>query len=285
MNSTDYRVTALLTEHLGFAPLTLIDQVINDVNGIMYKCTDALERFLTKRRDAQVSANSDNVFSGDEIKLGAAELETLLESHVDKNFDKFELYTLRNILTIPGDLVDNGWIRLKHHDGLTAKSVNMSASAESDDRISSLVASINLELQLRKMLLLQKEKAAKIVGLLRHYKQCVETITLAGANSKLLAETAATLRLHLQPLNENVYYLLGQVDDLLKRVLQLNDKFMKDESLDGIRNIKFGPTVRDNYIREKSLRILDEIGVLQSDTPLGQPAKVLYSAFAQEDST
>lgn len=42
------------------------------------------------------------------------QLETLLESTVDKTFDKFEIYTLRNILTIPDDLAP--WMRLGHYE-------------------------------------------------------------------------------------------------------------------------------------------------------------------------
>lgn len=301
MNSADYRVTSLLTEHLGFAPLTLIDEIINDVNRIMYKCTDALEQFLMKRRESQLqqlaaAKNADDdvrldagtqkeqakVFSEDEIRLGAAELETLLVSHVDKNFDKFELYTLRNIFTIPRDLVEGGWIRLKHQEGVTGEFLLAQSSADLDAHLQPLVDSINFELQLRKLLLLQKNKAAKILDLLRHYKHCVETITQAGPHLKLLPETIATLKHHLHPMNENVYYLLGQVDDLLKQVLRLNDKFMKDESLNGLRNIHFGPSARDNYIREKSLKILDEIGVLGTDAK-HLSAKVLYSAYAQTE--
>lgn len=296
MNSADYRVTSLLTEHLGFAPLTLIDEVINDVNQIMYNCTDALERFLMKRRAAQLQQlgkPTDNdgdgdvlmdgttqpeaagVFPAEEIRLGAAELETLLVSHVDKNFDKFELYTLRNIFTMPRDLVEGGWIRLKHQENVTADSVGK-GSGDVDEVIKPLVDSINLELQLRKMLLLHKVKAGKIVELLRHYKRCVIAVTQAGAELKLLPE-AATILKDLQPMNENVYYLLGQVDELLKQVLRLNDKFMKDEQVNGLRNMKFGASLRDRYIRDKSLKILDEIGVLGSDVG----GKVLYSAYAQ----
>lgn len=47
-----------------------------------------------------------------EIETGTHQLETLLYSSIDRNFDKFELYMLRNILAIP--LEDAGWIRLKH---------------------------------------------------------------------------------------------------------------------------------------------------------------------------
>ena len=42
------------------------------------------------------------------------QLETLLESTVDKTFDKFEIYTLRNILTVPDELA--GWMRLGHYE-------------------------------------------------------------------------------------------------------------------------------------------------------------------------
>lgn len=49
-----------------------------------------------------------------EIENGLHQLETLLEATVDKAFDKFEIYVLRNILTVPQDLVQ--WIRLSHHE-------------------------------------------------------------------------------------------------------------------------------------------------------------------------
>ena len=49
-----------------------------------------------------------------ELENGVHQLETLLESTVDKSFDKFEIYTLRNILTIPDDLAP--WMRLAHYE-------------------------------------------------------------------------------------------------------------------------------------------------------------------------
>lgn len=51
-----------------------------------------------------------------EIENGVHQLETLLESTVDKAFDKFEIYTLRNILTVPDDLAQ--WMRLAHYEVL-----------------------------------------------------------------------------------------------------------------------------------------------------------------------
>lgn len=49
-----------------------------------------------------------------EIENGLHQLETLLEANVDKAFDKFEIYVLRNILTVPEDLLF--WVRLKHYE-------------------------------------------------------------------------------------------------------------------------------------------------------------------------
>ena len=102
----DYRVNALVTEHLGFPATVVIDDVINAVNEIMYKCVAAMDTFLLERTD-KFGAGDKKIIS-EEIQIGTAKLETLLESNVDKNFDKFELYALRNIFTIPQTLVEQG---------------------------------------------------------------------------------------------------------------------------------------------------------------------------------
>ena len=49
-----------------------------------------------------------------EIENGVHQLETLLEATVDKDFDKLEIYCLRNVLYVPEDVV--GWVRLKHYE-------------------------------------------------------------------------------------------------------------------------------------------------------------------------
>lgn len=49
-----------------------------------------------------------------EIEEGLHKLETLLNSTIDKNFDKFEIYVLRNILSVPAELVN--WVRLSHYE-------------------------------------------------------------------------------------------------------------------------------------------------------------------------
>lgn len=58
-----------------------------------------------------------------EIESGTHQLETLLCASIDRNFDKFEIYVLRNILCVrPVDV--RNWMRLSHYEGLDLASVN-----------------------------------------------------------------------------------------------------------------------------------------------------------------
>ncbi len=50
------------------------------------------------------------------MENGTHQLETLLCASIDRNFDKFELYTMRNILCVRPE--DRDWIRLAHYEGL-----------------------------------------------------------------------------------------------------------------------------------------------------------------------
>lgn len=51
-----------------------------------------------------------------EIASGTHQLETLLCTSIDRNFDKFELYVMRNILCVKPE--DRDWLRLGHYEGL-----------------------------------------------------------------------------------------------------------------------------------------------------------------------
>lgn len=113
---------------------SLIDEIINAVNTIIYRALEAIENGLfsippptlgfgnaTADRDAD-GRNADVQGEGggkgrdfkEEIENGVHRLETLLEATVDKTFDRFEIFTLRNILTVPDDLA--GWMRLTHYE-------------------------------------------------------------------------------------------------------------------------------------------------------------------------
>ncbi|KAL8736906.1 MAG: hypothetical protein Q9181_002202, partial [Wetmoreana brouardii] len=122
------QVEALLTEHFRYTPLSLIDDIINTVNTIIYRAIEAIENGLFSIPPQQLGYSPDNDTSRDEstlpdanhpeakdeIENGVHQLETLLEATVDKTFDKFEIYTLRNILTVPDELAP--WMRLGHYE-------------------------------------------------------------------------------------------------------------------------------------------------------------------------
>ncbi|TGZ85555.1 Mis12-domain-containing protein [Ascodesmis nigricans] len=121
--------TALVTEHFGWTPLSFVDDVINAVNELLYGALESVETFLLSQPPGalgfvtppgvfrETDGNGEVQLSKaeeDEIMKGLHRLETLFESAVDKAFDGFELYVLRNIFNVhPPDLV--GWVRLAHH--------------------------------------------------------------------------------------------------------------------------------------------------------------------------
>ncbi|KAM5435410.1 hypothetical protein McanMca71_005316 [Microsporum canis] len=134
--------TSLLTEHFSYTPLSLIDDVINSVNNLIYQAISSLEDGLQSTPperlgfrhgpgtipDTDDDGNIQYPEARLEIENGLHQLETLLEATVDKAFDKFEIYVLRNVLTVPEDLT--GWIRLSHHEGLSLEPSREDAPTE-----------------------------------------------------------------------------------------------------------------------------------------------------------
>jgi kinetochore protein Mis12/MTW1 len=128
MASNKQIATALLTEHLRYTPLALIDDIINTVNELTNRAVDGAERGLLAADpaalgfSAKAAAENGKDEEGvdvypeirSEIEEGVHQLETLLEANIDKNFDKFEILALRGILSVPQDLVS--WIRLAHYE-------------------------------------------------------------------------------------------------------------------------------------------------------------------------
>ncbi|KAJ2368055.1 hypothetical protein H4S01_001807 [Coemansia sp. RSA 2610] len=86
---------SLVVEHFGFLPISFIDEIINAANDTIYRATDALCKFVEKEQG-----------SGEATSQAINKAETLLEHAVDKNFDKFELYALRNLFNVPQGLED-----------------------------------------------------------------------------------------------------------------------------------------------------------------------------------
>ncbi|USP80306.1 uncharacterized protein yc1106_07580 [Curvularia clavata] len=139
MASAKQQENMLLTEHFSWPPISLIDDIINAVNEVLYRCTDSFETglssadpallgfadlYASQNREPQKDEDGNNVYPEArlEIEEGVLKLETLMENAVDKNFDKLEIWTLRNIFALGrGKGEDEGlgdWVRLGHYENL-----------------------------------------------------------------------------------------------------------------------------------------------------------------------
>lgn len=227
---------SILTEHLGYAPISLIDDVINAVNDILYKCTAAMESFLTSRygEDERIAEN--------EIEHGTAQLEMVLESVVDKSFDKFELYVLRNLLTIPVDLISGGWIRLKHHQG-----VDFSGPTAGEPLIEDQIAAVEKELYI------QRRMNNALSCQLKSKQLALERISDIQRDAEFLSPQNNSLLLGVHPLSETVSKLCGQARNAVDTMKQT------EESLNSIPlkpYLDLSP--RDRYINNFAHRAIQE---------------------------
>ncbi|KAJ4392178.1 hypothetical protein N0V93_005803 [Gnomoniopsis smithogilvyi] len=139
--------TELLTEHFGYPPVSLLDEIINSINIISERGLTSVETSLlnappaslgfgkpaltsntkSKRKrkqpdpppeDAAPALSQEEIedLAQKEIASGTHQLETLLCTSIDRNFDKFEIYVMRNILCVQPE--DRDWMRLGHYEGL-----------------------------------------------------------------------------------------------------------------------------------------------------------------------
>lgn len=157
------RSTSILTEHLGYPPISLVDDIINAVNEIMYKCTAAMEKYLLSK-----SKIGEEDY-GEEIKSGVAKLESLLENSVDKNFDKIELYVLRNVLRIPEEYLDANVFRLENQKDLVI--VDENELKKSEEKLREKVNDVELAFKKNEMLLKRVTKVKRLLFTIRGFKQ------------------------------------------------------------------------------------------------------------------
>ncbi|KXJ94245.1 Mis12 protein-domain-containing protein [Microdochium bolleyi] len=193
--------TELLTEHFGYPPVSLLDDIINSVNILAERALNSVEQGLLNAPPASLgfkskpppkyTATTDQPWNPAEaakaeIEAGTHQLETLLCASIDRNLDKFELFVLRNFLCVqPVDIRD--WMRLSHYDGLdfldaaVAHDVAAAASQKSDvptlDSINELRRKLRESMRLNALLTAERERNARTLQKLQH-------LVLGGAQIK-----------------------------------------------------------------------------------------------------
>ncbi|KAG0230741.1 hypothetical protein BGW41_002413 [Actinomortierella wolfii] len=194
----------LLTEHFGYSPLSFVDDVINSINNLIYQASMALQAYAE-----QEMADMDPTLI--ECAKCIHRFETLLEAAVDKNFDRFELYALKNIFGVPED-VD---IVLPHYEALDFD-IPDSREQELDDQLEQLrrqvIATKALNYKLRKELDLQNRKK-------RQLEKCRDQILFLRETIKEFGD--------VQPLPQTLIFIRDNIETLHDRFQQLYNKLLQ----------------------------------------------------------
>ncbi|KAK7952619.1 uncharacterized protein PG986_008347 [Apiospora aurea] len=189
MAATATSDTQLVTEHFGY-PLCiniLAERALNSVEQGLLNLPPATLGFkpvkAKKGQPAQPALDPEEYAdqAKTEIESGTHQLETLLCTNIDRNFDKLELYVLRNIFSVkPPDL--RNYIRLSHYDGLdfSAAPSAAEAAAEADgqqqlansdkstlESIGQLRKKLRESMRLNALLHAEQERNARLVSDLR----------------------------------------------------------------------------------------------------------------------
>ncbi|ODQ46689.1 hypothetical protein PICMEDRAFT_16525 [Pichia membranifaciens NRRL Y-2026] len=246
--------TRLLTEHFGFQPITVIDDIINVINEIMYRCTEQLEQILINQKlQLEESANerllqqrSDDIivdanlsktreekqYSVEDIQTGTATLESLLEHSINRNFDKFEVYALRNVFTLPEDLVSGGHVRLKHHEGLQVYDNIVQKDREITQEMLETVRQIQQQVEFNKVLCDAVPKFQKLARVSKLVKMRLQPLI---ADEQSGPETRRTLA-QLTPLNDTIFFLVTQLRSTCDKVNAMKDLISNDKLAERFRH-------------------------------------------------
>ncbi len=244
-------ISETLTEHLGYQPISVVDDIINVVNEIMYKCTDQIENALLERRSELIESNEkqaeaekknddDDVmvnegspfknavrYTEEDIRKGTAKLESLLEHLTNRNYDKLELYIIRNILTIPDDLLAGGYVRLKHQEGMKIVPDTIEKAAKLDKEYADSIAEITQQVEENKKItemIMELKKMDRKVNVLKRkvapmdYKGLLRNknvnTTSRNAKSVISRNTPGTKlveKYDLKPLKETCSFISSEV--------------------------------------------------------------------------
>lgn len=230
----------LLTPH---KHQTLLDDIINTVNELVFRAVNAIEEGLSQAPPAQLgfnvpanAAHDDDALlelKQNEVDNGIVQLESLLNSTVDKDFDKFEIYTLRNILAVghgeeAADLAS--WVRLEHYKHLDL------ASQNGDGSRGVVVTPEEVQLQRRKlhetaklnaMLKAEEARNTTVLSQLAALTQSSADTSEGGEAAPFAflapASTSGNSGSLAQPLAQNTHYAIAQLPALRDLVAQLKE--------------------------------------------------------------
>ncbi|KAK3671352.1 hypothetical protein LTR78_008813 [Recurvomyces mirabilis] len=266
---------ALLTEHFRYTPLTLLDDIINNVNELVFRAVNAIEEGLNaispqslgfkldpNHAEALTSQESKqdalDELKQTELGNGCVQLESLLNSTVDRDFDKFEIYTLRNILALghedeAKDLA--GWVQLEHYRHLEVASPDSTPTPEA------------VQLQRRKLQETQKLNAMLKAEEAKNAAILEQLHALLGTNAQQQqppgdGSASPFAFLTGSKTSQNVAYTMTHLPALREILLQLKDSL---HTLPNARHTAQNDDSRDakrrTYLDAQSKRAVQRRGV------------------------
>lgn len=202
-----------------------------------------------------------------EIDAGIIQLESLLNNIVDKDFDKFEIYTLRNILAVGHEEESLArWVRLEHYKNLELESSTNNITPE---ELLQQRRKVQETAKLNAMLKAEEARNQAVIAQLRNLtgQQSDNSQSASGTTdgttapfsfltSSPLASTTS------QPLSQNLQYAIAQLPALRELLAQLKTSL---SSLPAARQTRSDESSleakRRGYINTQSRRALDKRGV------------------------
>ncbi|KAL4956008.1 Mis12 protein-domain-containing protein [Aspergillus filifer] len=291
----DDLTTSLLTEHFSYTPL--VNDIINSINNLIYQAISSLESGLlstpAERLGFAHANNGSTIPDTDEdgnvvypeaqleIENGLHQLETLLEATVDKAFDKFEIFVLRNIFRVPDDLM--GWIRLKHYENI---SLNPSPDAPTVDTILALRQKLQETKKLNRALKQESARNEVMIAQLKVILSASQTseketkgenqpapasenkglslsfLTTSAVAQQLRVGVASGSNTQHTPLTTKTAFILSQLPALQALLTELRPKLAVMPKSDLANDKESKPDERRDYIESRIRLHLERSGQL-----------------------
>ena len=256
------------------------------MNNFIYQGVGSLETGLLstppERLGFKAQTNTEN---GDieypeakqEIEEGLQKLETLLNSTVDKNFDRFEIYMLRNILAVPSDLLN--WIRLQHYHTITSASTTETPTPDMINLQRRKLAASRL---LAKQLQQERTRNEFLLGQLRALSDA-----RADGNLAFLTQAAGARSLGVsaeqQNITTNTTFTMSQLPALKALLTELRPRLASLKTLSSTVDSAKGEVrqERRNYIEERTRAHIERSGGVDADEAAALPGQPLHSEDIQ----
>lgn len=261
---------------------TLLDDIINTVNELVFRAINAIESGFSNSSPESLgfrSASTAEYPSDDarrdalleqkqtEIDTGIIQLESLLNNIVDKDFDKFEIYTLRNILAVGHEEESLArWVRLEHYKSLELDSSTLKITPE---ELLQQRRKVQETAKLNAMLKAEEARNQAVIAQLRTLTgQPASTSQQANQPSETTSSpfsfltTSTHTSTTAQPLSQNLQYAIAQLPALRELLSQLKSSL---SSLPAARQARQDENSveakRRGYINAQSRRALEKRGV------------------------